>query len=431
MVELPACFFMICTNKTERECLDLNLFGDRQSRITLLRTIKKGDIGFLLNVSTDQLLGVFIAESSVQEDIVPDAWQGQFKAQIKVRLLNDLQRIDSASTKLESIISLNTVNRSPYSYKTPSKRTYGPEITGRVLTLFNNGIQLVSQESQPQNYAIQPDVTLADIAGLSDVKEFISKRIIAPFEDEDRASSLGLRIGGGMLLFGPPGTGKTLIAKSIARDIQGKFFEISPSIIVGYPGEAEKRLEGIFAALNKEPRAVIFVDEAEWILSKREDQVSSVMQRVTPTLLVQLTHLFEQKTRAVIVIAATNKPELIDTAFLRPGRFDKIFYVGLPNLKAREEIIKLQVRNRANCLAGSDFHEIARALDGYSGADIEHIIEESAFIAFNDRTRDPALISKSDILDVISRTPKSVRVDDLKRLEKWASERGILIESSP
>lgn len=295
------------------------------------------------------------------------------------------------------------------------------------MSLFDTSELQRAAAPQPEEVGIFPETALEDVAGLNDVKDFVYQRIIAPFEDEEKAYSLGLRIGGGMLLFGPPGTGKTLIAMSIAKSIQAKFIDISPSVIVGFPGEAERRLENIFAALDKEPRAVVFLDEAEWILCKREDQTSSVMQRIIPVLLVQLSRIFKQKTKPIVVIAATNKPQMIDPAFLRPGRFDRIFYIGLPDKNARKDIIKLQLRNRAHQIEDSDILEIAEKLEGYSGADIENIFEESAFKAFSRRESGAARITKDDIIEVIERTPKSVTPNEEKLFKEWAKERKLKI----
>jgi len=422
---IPACFFMLCTNDTEKECLEKKLFGDREWCFRFLKSIKKGDLGFLLNVSQDQLLGIFMAEGPAQLRIDPDAWNGEFPAQVKVKLITPLQRIDNASKKLEKIIELKIIERSPYPYKVPCQKTYGPEITEKILSLFD--ISNLPKEifDLPEEIGIFPKITLEDVAGLDDVKNFIYQRIILPWEDEETAYSLGLRIGGGMLLFGPPGNGKTLIAMAIANSIKAKFIDISPSVIIGYPGEAEKRLENIFAVVDKEPRAVVFFDEAEWILCKREEQTSSVMQRITPLLLTQLSKIFKQKTKPIIIIAATNKPQLIDTAFLRPGRFDTIFYIPLPDKKTREDILKLQLRNRRNKIKESDITEIAEILEGYSGADIEKIVDEAAFKAFKRREKNEAFITKEDIIKTINEIPKSVTPEEIQSLEKWAQERGL------
>ena len=109
------------------------------------------------------------------------------------------------------------------------------------------------------------------------------------------------------------------------------------------------------------------------------------MQRITPVLLAQLSRIFKERSKPIIIIAATNKPEKIDPAFMRPGRFDKIFYVGLPNEKARSEILKYQLKPRSNKLKEDEIVKVAKKLEGYSGADIENIVEEAAFNAFNRR----------------------------------------------
>jgi transitional endoplasmic reticulum ATPase len=339
-----------------------------------------------------------------------------------VRLVGELQRIRDASSNLQKIIEMREIRRDTYYYKVPVQNTWGPEITKKVLSLFKKIPEEIFEERE--EIGVIPEPALEDVAGLDEIKNFVHQRIIAPFEDEERAYKLGLRIGGGILLFGPPGTGKTLIASAIAKSIQAKFIEITPSVIIGYPGEAEKRIENIFVGLEKEPRAVVFIDEAEWILCKREDQNSSVMQRITPVLLAQLSRIFKEKTRPIIIVAATNKPEMIDPAFLRPGRFDKIFFVNLPDESARVEIIKLQLKNRVHNLTENDLQEIANKLDGYSGADIEGIIENAAFMAFERKNNK---IMKEDLLSVITHTLPSVAQDEIQKMIDWAKQRGLKV----
>lgn len=427
-ISIP-CFFMLCTADTEKECLKKGLFGDGKWNLSSLKSIKRGDIGFLLNITRCQLLGIFVAESDAQLNIDPDAWGGGFPVQVKVKLIDRLQRVRRASRKLQAIPELRLIRRDPFPCKAPAKNTHGPDITDKILSLFRltDKVTEYLKITPPEEVGLFPEYRLEDVVGLDDVKRFIYQRILAPSEDKQTSYELGLRIGGGILLFGPPGTGKTLIAMAIARHIQAKFIDISPSVIVGYPGEAEKRIENIFAALDKEPRAVVFVDEAEWILCHREEQSSSAMQRITPVLLAQLSRIFKQRKKPILVIAATNKPMMIDNAFLRPGRFDRLFYIGLPNEEAIIEIIKMQIRNRANELSESEISEIAKKLEGYSGADIENIIEEAAFIAFERREAGNARITKKDIMVAMKRTPKSLMLDEVAQIKRWAKERGIEI----
>ncbi|HPP11887.1 MAG TPA: AAA family ATPase [bacterium] len=421
------CFFALCTDRTEKECIEKGLFGDKEWRLLHLKSVKKGDVGFLLNITQDQLLGIFVAESEAQLDIDPKAWSGNFRAQIRVKLIDKLQRVEEASKKLEKIIGLRPIKRAQFPYRVPESNTYGPDITDKILLLFKTTDKVTAyfKIAQPEEIGSSPEYRFEDVAGLDKVKHFIYQRVLAPFEDEQKAYELRLRIGGGILLFGPPGTGKTLIAMAIAKHIQAKFIDISPSVIIGYPGEAERRIENIFASLDKEPRAVVFLDEAEWVLCKREEQTSSVMQRITPVLLAQLSRIFKRKEKPIIVIAATNKPAMIDTAFLRPGRFDRIFYIGLPDRDARSEIIKIHLKNRVNELDDDQISEIAEKLEGYSGADIENIIEDAAFNAFERRKNGNIKITKDDIISSVERMSKSVTSDEVKQIERWAEERGI------
>jgi transitional endoplasmic reticulum ATPase len=412
---------MLCTNKTKEECLQRNLFGDREWRLPHLKPIKKGDIGFLLNVSEDELSGIFQAQGPVELNIEKDAWGGSFPAQVKVKLIGKLQTISNASDKLKHIVPFREIQKDPYPYKVPSQNCWGADVTNKVLSLFKEIPE--SLGTQIEETGRIPEITLENVAGLDKIKEFISKRVIAPFEDEEWAYKLRLRVGGGILLFGPPGTGKTLIGESIAKEMNAKFIEITPSVIVGYPGEAEKRIEKIFAELEKEPRAVLFLDEAEWILCKREEQTSSVMQRVTPVLLAQISRIFKEKRKQIIIIAATNKPEMIDSAFLRPGRFDKIFYVPLPDENARIQIVKLNLKERSHSLTEEDIKKISGMLEGYSGADIVHILEESAFKAFERRSN----ITRKDIEEIIKATPKSVDPEEIRKMEEWSKKRGLNI----
>jgi hypothetical protein len=132
-----ACFFMICTNDTEGECLDRGLFGDQGWLFPYLQVIKKGDIGFLINISKDEIIGVFEAVEPARLNIVPEAWGGRFPAQINVKLITkEYKRIDRASFRLKSILELKEIKRDKFPYKIPKQKTYGPDVTNKVLESF-------------------------------------------------------------------------------------------------------------------------------------------------------------------------------------------------------------------------------------------------------------------------------------------------------
>jgi len=425
------CFFMVCTNSTEKECLERNLFGDVKEYYQDLKQVKKHDIAFLINISKDELIGVFEAESSVMYNYEPNAWSGRFPSQIKVRPLSEIKRIPRASERLKKIVQLKETKKDFLTYYIPKQKVYGSDITEKLLMIFDYKIsddEFSDVDTINLTEEIQT-ITLDNIIGLDEIKKYISQRIIEPLEDIELAKSLGVRVGGGMLLFGPPGTGKTHIAKTVAGILEGKFINISPSIIVGYPGEAEKRIEKIFSIVKREPRAVIFLDEAEWILNRREDLTSSVMQRVIPVLLAQLSKMLEQKDKPILVIAATNKPESIDDAFLRPGRFDRIFYVGLPNKDSIVGLFQLYLRNRKHNLTQRDLETISEMLEGYSGADIVNLIEEASYLAFLRirKNQDQSYITIDDVYHAIENVKPSVSIEELERLKKWAEDRGIKV----
>ena len=418
------CFIMLCTNKTERECLDRNLFGDRDWRLQYLREIKTGDIGLLWNLSKNELIGVFKARSEPQLNIEPDAWAGQFPAQVRVEPIGKIQRITNAVSILEKIgIKMTEL---PSGAPVPQFPVHDRDVAEKILVHFREPIPREKKiptriESKP---IIPAKLKFDDVVGLDVVKSFIKKRMVDPVVDLETAQKYYLRLGGGLLLYGPPGTGKTLIAQATAAEIDAQFIELSPSIIRGYPGDPEKKIEELFQNLLTTPRAVMFLDEAEALLANRDNQTSTVMQRITPVLLSQFAKLSHYRFKPILIIAATNMPWGIDNAFLRPGRLDKVLYVGLPNLEDRIHLLRLFLGKRTSDCVDSNLYEeehlrdLASKLEGYSGADIEQINDEAALEAFNREER----ISYKMIKEIIKIWQPSVNGEQLKKYEEWGQK---------
>jgi hypothetical protein len=351
MAKIERCFIMLCKNDTEQECLDRNLFGDVTWRLRYLQEIRSEDAGFLLNVSTNELLGIFEARSKAQLNIEPDAWGGRFPSQVRVQLSGKIQRISNASATLNKIgIELTSLKSGA---PVPRFAVYDKEIAERILAHFREPVSILRKASKRE--VIEPMISeklrFENVVGLHEVKKFIKERMVDPVVDLEGAQKYYLRLGGGLLLYGPPGTGKTLVVQATAGEIDAPFVELSPSIIRGFPGDPEKKIEELFQDLLNKPRAVVFLDEAEALLAARDLQTSTVMQRITPVFLAQFAKLSRQRFKPIMVMAATNMPWGIDNAFLRPGRLDKILYVGLPDLDDRAYLLKLFLRKRANdCL---------------------------------------------------------------------------------
>ena len=273
----------------------------------------------------------------------------------------------------------------------------------------------------------KPDIGFDDIAGLEDVKEDIRLKMIYPFAHPKLAEKYGIDAGGGLLLYGPPGTGKTMMAKAVARELDATFFVISPAQILSkWVGEAEQNVRKLFEAAKAEPRAVIFIDEVEALVPKRQGDTSTVMQRVVPQILQELEGFDRKSDRALLFVAATNKPWMLDDAFLRPGRLDTKVYVGLPDAPARYRLLEIHFGDRP-LDEDVDFGELCDALDGYTGADIRGIARQAAAIPFTHAIagHPPRPITMQDITSVIEANPASVNSASLRRYEAFAESGSI------
>lgn len=422
-------FFMLCSKNTERECLEKKLFGMPADSSRKYKAVEPGDWGFLFNYETGHLIGVFEAISRPQLNIDPEAWNGRFPLQVRVKVRFGPRHLERGAQILVQL-GLMRADR-----KAPSFPVHdNPELLSTILVYFGIDPSRVfpraEQTVQFPRFHVPTKVRFDDVAGLDDVKTFIRERMVEPALDPELADRYRLRVGGGLLLFGPPGTGKTHLAHAAAGELDAWYEEISPSVIRGYPGEAEKAIENLFYQLFQKPRAVLFIDEAEALLAAREKQTSSVMQRVTPVFLRQFSLLRRHNDRPLLIIAATNAPWDIDPAFLRPGRLDRAFFIGLPDRRARVALLKIALRSRPIEQALDDeatLEVLADALDGFSGADIEQIIDQVAFEAFRQakRSGNHVLIKAGDILTVAASWPKSVAKESLDKYEEWARKMGI------
>lgn len=227
----------------------------------------------------------------------------------------------------------------------------------------------------------RPDVTFADVAGedeaveeLEEIREFLAS--------PDKFHNVGARIPRGVLLYGPPGTGKTLLAKAVAGEANAPFFSISGSEFMElYVGVGASRVRELFERAKKNAPAIIFVDEIDAVGRHRGSGIGGGNDEREQTLNQLLTEMdgFEGNS-GVIILAATNRPDSLDPALTRPGRFDRRVPVELPDLKGREEILKVHARKVA-LAPGIDFNTVARMASGASGAELANIVNEAALRA--------------------------------------------------
>jgi len=221
-----------------------------------------------------------------------------------------------------------------------------------------------------------PQVTYEDIGGIGDEIKKVREMIELPLRHPEIFEKLGIEAPKGVLLFGPPGTGKTLLAKAVANESQAHFISISgPEIMSKFYGESEARLREIFKEAREKSPSIIFIDEIDSIAPKREEVTGEVERRVVSQMLSLMDGL--EARGKVIVIAATNRPNAIDPALRRPGRFDREIEIKVPDKKGRKDILLIHSRNMP-LTEEVDIDKIASVSHGYVGADLEYLCKEAA-----------------------------------------------------
>ena len=227
-------------------------------------------------------------------------------------------------------------------------------------------------------------VTFADVAGADEEKAELQE-VVDFLRDPDKYTRIGARIPHGLLLVGPPGTGKTLLARAVAGEADVQFLSMSGSDFVEmYVGVGASRVRDLFEQAKKMAPAIIFIDEIDAVGRKRGSGLGGGHDEKEQTLnqlLVEMDGF--GKTEGVIVLAATNRPDILDPALLRPGRFDRQIHVGHPDVKGREEILKVHAKGKK--LDDSvNLHTVALATSGFTGADLSNILNEAAIMAARD-----------------------------------------------
>ncbi|PSP25922.1 AAA family ATPase [Halobacteriales archaeon QH_10_67_22] len=246
---------------------------------------------------------------------------------------------------------------------------------------FREALKGIEPSALREVFVEVPDVTWEDVGGLEDTKERLRETIQWPLDYPEVFDTLDMQAAKGVLLFGPPGTGKTLLAKAVANEAQSNFISVKgPELLNKFVGESEKGVREVFSKARENAPTVIFFDEIDSIAGERGGQAtdSGVGERVVSQLLTELDGLEELED--VVVIATTNRPDLIDSALLRPGRLDRHVHVPVPDEDGRRKILEVHTRDKP--LADDvDLDQLARRTEGYVGADIEALTREASMAA--------------------------------------------------
>ncbi|ORX97915.1 ribosome biogenesis ATPase RIX7 [Basidiobolus meristosporus CBS 931.73] len=246
---------------------------------------------------------------------------------------------------------------------------------------FREALTKIQPSSKREGFATVPDVTWNDIGALQYVRDELRMAVVEPIKHPEFFVRVGINAPAGVLLWGPPGCGKTLLAKAVANESHTNFISVKgPELLNKYVGESERAVRQVFARARASSPCVVFFDELDALCARRDDSQSEASARVVNTLLTELDGV--ENRAQVFVIAATNRPDIIDPAMLRPGRLDKLLYVELPTPEERCEILKTLAKKTP--LDGSvHFEEIAQdaRCEGFSGADLASLVRESAVAA--------------------------------------------------
>ncbi|WP_367185029.1 26S protease regulatory subunit, partial [Trebonia sp.] len=269
-------------------------------------------------------------------------------------------------------------------------------------------------------------LTLADVAGMTEVKQRLEAAFLAPMRNPELRKLYGKSLRGGLLLYGPPGCGKTFVARAVAGELGARFITVSFADLVDmFVGRSERNIHELFEVARRNAPCVLFLDEVDAIGQKRSQLRNTPMRSAVNQLLLELDDVANDNT-GVFLLAATNHPWDVDSALRRPGRFDRTLLVLPPDGPAREGVFRYHLRERP--VAGIDLAKLAKITDGYSGADIAHICETAAERALLDSVRrgEPRLIGQADLEAAVAEVKPSLGTwfDTARNVALFANEGG-------
>ena len=248
---------------------------------------------------------------------------------------------------------------------------------------FEKALKKVQPSAKREGFAVVPEVTWEDVGALYRVRDELRLAVVEPMRHPELFAAMGISTPAGVLLYGPPGCGKTLLAKAVANETHSNFLSVKgPELLNKYLGESERAIRQLFERARASAPCVVFFDELDSLCPPRtSDSDSSSTSRIVNQLLTELDGLEGRK--GVYILAATNRPDMLDPAMTRPGRLDRMLYVGLPDATERLDILHTVSRNTP-LSPDVDLPMVAELCEGYSGADLSALIRESSMCAIKE-----------------------------------------------
>jgi proteasome regulatory subunit len=264
----------------------------------------------------------------------------------------------------------------------------------------------------------KPDVAYSQIGGLEDQVVEIKETVELPLKKPELFTNIGIEPPKGVLLYGPPGTGKTLLAKAVAHETNATFIKIVASEFVKkYIGEGARLVRGVFELAKEKAPSIIFIDEIDAIAAKRLKSSTSGDREVQRTLMQLLAEMDGFEGRGDVgIVAATNRPDILDPALLRPGRFDRFIEVPIPNEDGRMEILKIHTRNMS-LEEEVDIRVVASLSEGASGADLKAICTEAGMFAIREER---SVVTMNDFMDAVD------KIVGMEHDEEMRKEAGVM-----
>ncbi|XP_016924795.4 nuclear valosin-containing protein-like isoform X2 [Drosophila suzukii] len=292
---------------------------------------------------------------------------------------------------------------------------------------FVDAIKVMQPSAKREGFVTVPDTTWDDIGALEKIREELKLAVLAPVKYPEMLERLGLTAPSGVLLCGPPGCGKTLLAKAIANEAGINFISVKgPELMNMYVGESERAVRACFQRARNSAPCVIFFDEFDSLCPKRSDggDGNNSGTRIVNQLLTEMDGVEERK--GVYILAATNRPDIIDPAILRPGRLDTILYVGLPEQSERAEILKATTKNGKRPVLAEDVNldEIAAQTEGYTGADLAGLVKQASMFSLRqslndgDTKLDDLCVRSQHFKEALQQLRPSVNEQDRKIYDK-------------